>query len=114
MILLCRRERVQALWDCAQLHEFNADLEEYKKTIEKQLEQADKKTAEQLYAIQKLNRDKDQRDEEIFNLEEAACTVVDMVQLIRPGYHDSRSILARLKQIPEWLRDSWRKKSSRR
>jgi len=50
-----------------------------------QLKQADRKIAEQLQTILKLNRDKDQRDEEIFNLEEAGNTMVDMVQLLRPG-----------------------------
>jgi len=41
-------ERDQALQDCAQLHGFNADLEGNKKTMEQQLEQADKKIAQQL------------------------------------------------------------------
>jgi len=106
------RER-EALWDCAKLRGFNADLGEYKKTIEQQLEQADKKIAKQLHTIQKLNHNKDWRDEEIFNLEEAGRAVVNMVQPLRLGYHDSRSVLAWLKNVPGWLRDSWRKKSSR-
>ena len=41
-------ERDQVLQDCAQLHGFNADLDGYKKTTEQQLEQADKKIAQQL------------------------------------------------------------------
>ena len=105
-------ERDQALQDCAQLHGFNADLEGNKKTMEQQLEQADKKIAKQLHTIQKLNHDKDWRDEEIFNLKEAGRAVVNMVQPLRLGYHDSRSVLAWLKNVPGWLRDSWRKKSS--
>ena len=60
-------ERDQALQDCAQLRGFNADLEGYNKTVVQQLKQADRKIAEQLQTILKLNRDKDQRDEEIFN-----------------------------------------------
>ena len=84
-ILLRRRERDQALQDCAQLRGFNADLEGYNKTVVQQLKQADRKIAEQLQTILMLNRDKDQRDEEIFNLEEAGSTVVDMVQPLRPG-----------------------------
>ena len=48
-------ERDQALQESAQLHEFNADLEGYKKTMEQQLEHVDKKIAEQLPTIQKLN-----------------------------------------------------------
>ena len=73
-------ERDQALRDCAELRGFNADLGEYKKTIEQQLEQADKKIAKQLHTIQKLNHDKDWRDEEIFNLEEVGRVVVNMVE----------------------------------
>ena len=41
---------------------------------------ADKKIAEQLCSIQKLNRDRDRRDQEIFNLKEADSIVVDMVR----------------------------------
>jgi len=41
---------------------------------------ADKKIAEQLCSIQKLNRDRDRRDQEIFNLKEADNIVVDMVR----------------------------------
>ena len=43
--------------------------------MEQQLEQADKKIAKQLHTIQKLNHDKDWRDEEIFNLEEAGVVL---------------------------------------
>ena len=52
-------ERDQALQDCAQLRVFNVDLEGYKKTVVQQLKQADRKIAEQLQTILKLNRDKD-------------------------------------------------------
>lgn len=41
--------------------------------MEQQLEQADEKIVEQLQTIQKLNRDKDQRDQEIFDLKEGGA-----------------------------------------
>ena len=48
--------------------------------VEQQLDGADKKIAEQLCSIQKLNHDRDRRDQEIFNLKEADSIVVDMVR----------------------------------
>ena len=57
-----------------------ADLEAYKKVIEQQLRDADKKLAENMFQIQRLNRDKERKDKEIFNLEMAARAVIDMVQ----------------------------------
>ncbi|XP_039822152.1 uncharacterized protein LOC120684349 isoform X2 [Panicum virgatum] len=86
-----QRESDQALQDCAELQQSNADLEEYKKTIEQQLDGTDKKLVENMYTIQKLNRDKERRDQEIFDLEEAARIVKDMVQPPHPGFVDSRS-----------------------
>ena len=82
--------------------------------MEQQLDGADKKLVEQLYTIQKLNRDKDRRDQEIFNLEEEAQVVIDMVQPPHPGYVDTRSVLERLKHVPKWLKEAPKKKSSRR
>ena len=107
-------ERDQALQDCAELQQSNADLEEYKKTIEQQLDGADKKLIENMYTIQKLNHDKERRDQEIFDLEEAARIVKDMVQPPHPGFVDSRSVLEWLKQVPIWLKDASKKKSSRK
>jgi len=112
LIFLLQRERDQALQDSAQLHGFNANLEGYKKTVEQQLEQADEKIVEQLQTIQKLNRDKDQRDQEIFGLEEGGCTILDLVQPLRLGQHDSRSVAKRLKDVPGWLKTFWKKKSA--
>jgi hypothetical protein len=48
--------------------------------IEQQLRDADKKLAENMFQIQGLNRDKEHKDKEIFNLEMAARPVIDMVQ----------------------------------
>ena len=50
-------ERDQALRDYEALQMSYADLEEYKKSIEKQLEGADKKLAENTATIQKLNHE---------------------------------------------------------
>lgn len=99
-----QRERDQALQDCTELRQAYADLEEYKKVIEQQLNGADKKLAENMVTIQKLNRDKEWKDREIFDLEEAARVVIDVVQPPHPGVVDSRSILERLKLVPGWLK----------
>ncbi|KAG2577610.1 hypothetical protein PVAP13_6NG192400 [Panicum virgatum] len=80
-----QRERNQALRDCAELRQAYADLEEYKKTIEKQLDGADKKLAENMVTIQKFNRHKERKDKEIDDLEEVARIVIDMVQCNENG-----------------------------
>ena len=106
-------ERDQAHQESAQLCEFNADPEGYKKTMGQQLEQTNKKLAEQLQTIHRLNRDKDQMDQEIFELEEGGRAVLDLVQPVLPSQHDSRSIAKRLKDVLEWLKTFWEKKSTR-
>ena len=83
-----------------------ADLEEYKKVVEKQLDGADKKLAENMVTIQKLNCDKEGKDKEIFDLEEAARVVIDMVQPPHPGVPDSRYMLERLSLVPDLLKDA--------
>ena len=106
-------ERDQAYQEPAQLREFNADLEGYKKTMGQQIEQTNKKLAEQLQTIHRLNRDKDRMDQEIFELEEGGRAILDLVQPVLPSQHDSRSIAKRLKDVLEWLKTFWEKKSTR-
>ena len=56
-----------------------ANLEEYKKTVEKQLKDADKKLAENMATVQRLNRDKEHKDKEMFDLEASARAIIDIV-----------------------------------
>ena len=51
---------------------FYALLEEYEKTVEKQLKDSDKKLAENMNTVKKLNHDKERKDKEIHDLEAAA------------------------------------------
>ena len=57
-----------------------------------------------MVTIQKLNRDKERKDMEIFDLEEVARVVIDMVQPPHPGVIDSGSVLERLRLVPRWLK----------
>ena len=77
-----------------------ANLEEYKKTVEKQLKDADKKLAENLTTIQRLNRDKERKDKKIFDLEASARRIIEIVDPPQLGVADSRSVLERLKNVP--------------
>ena len=52
-------------------------------------------------------------DQEIFELEEGGRAVLDLVQPVLPSQHDSRSIAKRLKDVLEWLKTFWEKKSTR-
>jgi len=56
-----------------------ANLEEYKKTVEKQLKDADKKLAENMATVQRLNRDKEHKDKEMYDLEASARAIIDIV-----------------------------------
>ena len=66
------------------MHISVSDLEDYKKILEQQLRDADKKLAENLSAIQLLNRDKERRDKEISDLEAAAREVIETIDLPQP------------------------------
>jgi len=77
-----------------------ADLEEYKKSIEKQLEDADKKLAENTATIQKLNHEKERKDKEIFDLEAAVQVVIGIVKPLQPGVFDGRSVMDCLREVP--------------
>lgn len=83
-LLKCQQERDQARRDCEGLRQANADLEDYKESMEADLRSADKKLAENLKTIQKLNWDVERRDKEIEDLESADREVVDTVQPPRP------------------------------
>ena len=80
--------------------------------MEGQLEQADNKLAEQLHTIQNLNRDFDRWDKEILDLEEGGRAVLDIVQPLRQGQHDSWSVVKRLKDVPEWPKTFKKKRSA--
>jgi len=86
-------ERDQALRDYAELRQSYADLEEYRKSMEKDLDSADKKLADNMVTIQKLNRDKEKKDKEIDDLEDAARVIIDMVQPPYPGVFERASVL---------------------
>jgi len=90
------------------LRQSYANLEDYK-TVGKQLDAANKKIAKNMFTIYKLNRDKERKGKEIFDLEEATRVVVDMVQPPHHGFTDSRSMLECLKHVPTWMKDaSWK------
>ena len=74
--------------------------------MEADLRSADKKLAENLKTIQKLNRDVERRDKEIEDLESADRQVVDTVQPPRPGVADCHSVFERLRQVLDLLRNS--------
>ena len=82
--------------------------------MEADLRSADKKLAENLKTIQKLNRDVERRDKEIEDLESADRQVVDTVQPPLPGVADCRSILERLRQVLDLLRNSSQRQSSQK
>jgi len=97
-------ERDRALQECEKPKQAKADLEEYKEGMEQDLQRADKKLAENLDTIHKLNRDKERKDKEINDLESAARAVIALVQPPHPGFVDTRSIVNRLRLVPGWLR----------
>jgi len=53
--------------------------------------------------IRRLNRDKERRDKEIFDLEMVARAVIDMIQPRHPNITDMRSVLECLQLVPAWL-----------
>jgi len=61
--------------------------------MEKDLDSADKKLADNMVTIQKLNRDKEKKDKEIDDLEDAARVIIDMVQPPYPGVFERASVL---------------------
>ena len=113
-ILLFTGERDRALQECEKLKQAKADLEEYKEGMEQDLQRADKKLAENLDTIHKLNRDKERKDKEINDLESAARAVTDMVQSPHPGFVETRSIVERLRLVPGWLRGASKKPSPKK
>ena len=81
---------------------------------EKDLDSADKKLADNMVTIQKLNRDKEKKDKEIDDLEDAARVIIDMVQPPYPGVFDSRSVVERLRLVPGWLKRAPKKQTPRK
>ena len=81
---------------------------------EKDLDSADKKLADNMVTIQKLNRDKEKKDKEIDDLEDTARVIIDMVQPPYPGVFDSRSAVERLRLVPGWLKRAPKKQTPRK
>ena len=81
---------------------------------EKDLDSADKKLADNMVTIQKLNRDKEKKDKEIDDLEDAARVIIDMVQPPYPGVFDSRSVVERLRLVPGLLKRAPKKETPRK
>ena len=73
----------------------------------------DKKLAENLDTIHRLNPDRERKDKEINNLESAARVVIDMVEPPHPGYVNTRFVVERLRLVPGWLQGASKKPAPR-
>jgi hypothetical protein len=73
-----------------------ADLAEEHKTVTKQLQEADKHLVANMQQIKLLNRDKEHKQKEVYELETTAWALVDVVDPTVSG----RTLLERLRDAP--------------